>query len=141
MYRLDEQIHGLSDDGQTLITVQVWRSLRPPARAFFDVCRNGICGLHEAYRGAKLGQLVAEMGSVRRVFAGRELDDAAAWAFLETTGRRRSFCLAEDCGAGLPVGGMRCTECHRAAGTVSSGITSGAARRGAIVCDFTGPTS
>ncbi len=124
------EVHGLSDDGTCVITVQHWK---PRALVTF---RNGErCAVERGTRE----RVAARFAQAEAVLARRPLtEDQARAKLLEFGAGEPAACPGQACGDQLPVGEYRCVRCGMSPRRHAAGAMSGATRRPAIVIR-TGP--
>lgn len=127
---LRDELHGLSNDGRVVITVQWWK---PNVLVVF---RNG---RRADRRTGPVAAVAAEVTAARAGLAATTLTDAQARAKLaELTGTPADdACPAATCGALLPIGGYRCVRCGTFPARHAAGALSGATRRGPILLRIT----
>jgi hypothetical protein len=129
-WALANEIHGLSYNGQVVITAQHWR--RSDGRAAIVTVHNGRIAVRPEY--GTDAEAVKAMAEAHAKLAEVQMTTAAAEAKLTALvpGWTRTPCLREECGGKLAIGEYRCADCGRAPGRVAAGLLAAAGRRGAI---------
>jgi hypothetical protein len=122
---LISEIHGLTADGTTVITVQHWR---PGTLITF---RNGRqAGRIERSTTAATARRFAKAKAALEPI--KLTDDQAQAKLRELTGEEPYTCPSQSCGDRLPIGGYRCAWCGTSPARRAAGLLSGANRRPAI---------
>ncbi len=118
------EVHGLSNDGQVVITVQHW------APGTLITFRNG---RRVASERSSKPATARRLDEARAALAASALTDERARELLTEWGHQdERACPSDTCGARLPVGWYRCAECGMSLGRWAAGTVSGASRRPAV---------
>lgn len=130
-HQLTYELHGVSEDGTDVITVQRWEGR--PGSATLVVARNGYIVRR---RPGRLAAVNAELEQAKDALHALQISDRVARALLAARDVGDNHCTR--CGALFPIGAWRCRDCGMSVGQHAAGSQSGAARRGGIAIRVSG---